>query len=137
MKKINLKNNKGISMVDVIIAMMILTLFVGVIGSLYYQIVYYNSAIKMNAKAVSYAITIAEDTDKMAYEDVNSDWLNQIAKERYAIENGFIVEINVENYSNIDSSKEDIIKIVSIKVNYEFLNEARSYEIKKLKIKEQ
>lgn len=136
MKRINFKNDKGISMIDVIIAIIILTLFVSIIGSLYYQILYYNRAIKMNAKAVSYAVTIAEYTDKIEYEDVKEDLLNENVKQKYGLEDGFEAKIKVENYSDIDQTKEDVIKIITITIDYEFLNETRSYEIKKLKIKE-
>lgn len=122
-------------MVDIIIAMFILTMFVGVIGSLYYQIVLNSNLIRMNAVAVHYAIKIAENTDKISYEEV-TDELNTTVKESFAIPDNFTVHIQVSPYNEQDASKEDIIKMVTIHIDYQCLNETRSYELKKLKIKE-
>lgn len=135
MKKINWKENKGISLVDVITAMLILTLFVGVISSLYYQLAYHTSAIRMNALAVNYAVKIAEATDKMTYEEVEES-LNETLKETYQFPDSIDANITVQKYSDENEGKQDVIKIVTIKVDYEFAKEQRTYEIKKLKIKE-
>lgn len=135
MKKINWKQNKGISTVDIVVAMIILTLFVGVIGSLYYQIAYHNAAIRMNAMAVNYAVKIAENIDKITYEEVE-ETLNETLKIDFEIKEAFNPTIKVENYNEEDLSKEDIIKKVTIKIDYNVMDESRSYEIIKLKIKE-
>lgn len=135
MKKINWKTNRGVTMTDVILAMIILSLFVGVISSLYYKIVYYNNSIRMNAMAVHYAIRIAEDTDKMTYEEVE-ETLNENIKANYDLPDSFTANITVKKYNEEDTSKQDIIKIVTIKIDYNFMNETKSYELKKLKIKE-
>lgn len=132
MKKLDFKSNKGISMADIIIAVIILIMFAGVICSFYYKIVYYNNSIKMNAKAVSYAITIAEDIDKILYEDVETDLL----RDKYELADRFEAEVTVKKYKEINPSAEDIIKIVTITINYEFLNENKVYQIEKIKIKE-
>ena len=135
MKKINWKQNKGISTVDIVVAMIILTLFVGVIGSLYYQIAYHNAAIRMNAMAVNYAVKIAENIDKITYEEVE-ETLNEVLKIDFEIKEAFNPTMKVENYNEEDLSKEDIIKKVTIKIDYNVMDESRSYEIIKLKIKE-
>ena len=65
MEKIKLKSNKGISMVDVIIAIIIMAMFVGIVGNLYVKIATDNSKIKMNALATYYVVQIAEYIDKI------------------------------------------------------------------------
>ena len=135
MKKINWKQNKGISTIDIVVAIIILTLFVGVIGSLYYQIAYHNAAIRMNAMAVNYAVKIAENIDKITYEEVQ-ETLNDTLKTEFEIKEAFNPTIQVENYNEEDLSKEDIIKKVTIRIDYNIMDESRSYEIIKLKIKE-
>ena len=135
MKYIKLKEDKGISIVDVIVSMLILCMFVGLISNLFYQIAYYNAFIRMNALAVNYAVTIAEDTDKMKYEEVE-ETLNETLKATYNLPETFNATIQVKKYSDEDTTKKDIIKIVTIKVEYTFMKENKSYEIKKLKIKE-
>lgn len=136
MEKQKIKSNKAMSMADIIIAIFILTLFVGVIGSLYYQILLNSNLVRMNAFAVYYSIKIAENIDKMAYEKVTND-LNTTVKSDYAIPDDYQIQIQVNPYQKEDSTQEkDIIKIVTIKITYQCLNETRDYEIKKLKVKE-
>lgn len=135
MKKIGLKQNKGMTMTDIIISIIILCLFTGVIGNLYYQIVFNNNMIKMNSIAVYYVVKISEEIDKISYEEVTSELANTL-KEKYSIPDSYVITINVENYNKDDSSKEDIIKIVTIKAEYKCFKEEQKYEIKKLKIKE-
>lgn len=135
MKIRNLKANNGISMVDLIIAVLILCMFVGVIGNLYYQIAFQSNMIRYNAIAVYYTVKIAEDTDRMSYEEVTND-LNNALKEDYQIPDSFNITVDIENYNEDDTSKIDIIKIVNIRTEYEVLGSTQVYEIKKLKIKE-
>lgn len=135
MNKKILKANNGISMTDVIIAMIILCMFVGVIGNLYYQISLQSNFIRLNTMAVYYTVKIAEDIDKMSYEEVTND-LNTNLKINYEIPDLFNITISVKNYNEIDTTKEDIIKIVNIKVEYEFNKQTKYYEIEKLKMKE-
>lgn len=122
-------------MTDVIVAMIVLTLFVGIISTMYYQIAYANSQIRMNAIAVHYAVKIAEATDKMKYEEVD-ETLNATLNETYELPENFNATIQVKKYNEDDETKQDIIKIVTIKIDYEFMDTAKSYQLKKLKIKE-
>lgn len=135
MKKLKLKSNNGVSTIDVVTAVTILSLFVGIIGNLYYQIVKNNAMIRSNTIAVYYAIKIAEDIDKMSYENVDNN-LNENINQNYGLPENFDAKINVEKYNQDDSSKQDIIKKVNITINYTFLKEERNYKIDKLKIKE-
>ena len=130
-----LKANNGISMMDVIVAILILCMFVGVIGNLYYQIALQSNKIRYNAIAVYYTVKIAEYTDIISYEEVTND-LNNSLKEKYEIPDLFNVTVNVEDYNKEDTSKKDIIKLVTIRIEYEVLGEPQIYQVKKLKVKE-
>lgn len=130
-----LKSNKGISMADVIIAMLILIILSGVIGNILYQIAYDNTALRMNAIATDYAVKVAEYIDKIPYENVTNEMqITEINGE--TIIDKFTVSVEVENYNQDDLAKEDIIKKVTITVNYNILKETKTYKIQKLKIKE-
>lgn len=140
MREKHLKANKGISMTDIVVAISILMLFVGVIGNLYYQVALQSNMIRLNTIAVYYSIKIAENIDRITYDNVTNELNNNnTLKDTCKIEiiDPFKVTINVENYNKDDSSKKDIIKIVTIRVEYQFFQETRAYELKKLKIKEQ
>ena len=132
----NIKSNRGVSITDVVIALIILTIFTGVIGNLIYQIAYNNAALRVNAIAVDYAVKEAEYIDKIAYEDVqtSNEKITQINGED--VLDAFTVKLDVEDYKGNDETKQDIIKKVTIKVNYNILKDEKSYKIEKLKIKE-
>lgn len=135
MKIKKLKTNQGISMVDVIIAIIILCMFVGVIGNLYYEIALESNMIKYNSIASYYTVKIAENIDRMPYESVTNN-LNTTLKEDYSFPDLYNITIDVKNYNEDDTSKKDIIKIVTIRAEYQVFNDERSYQIKKIKIKE-
>lgn len=135
MIKQGLKANKGLSTLDIVIAMVVLSLFVGVIGNLYYQIALQNNLIRVNAIAVYYVVKIAEDIDKMPYEYVTNSLGNNLA-ENYGVPDILTVNIDVEDYNKNDPSKEDIVKTVTIRAEYSCFGDYRFYEVKKLKIKE-
>ena len=132
----NIKSNRGVSITDVVIALIILTIFTGVIGNLIYQIAYNNAALRVNAIAVDYAVKEAEYIDKIAYEDVqtSNEKITQINGED--VLDAFTVKLDVEDYKGKDETKQDIIKKVTITVNYNILKDEKSYKIEKLKIKE-
>ena len=46
MKKVKLKANKGVTITDVVVAVIILSVFTGVVGNLYYLIAKNNNLIK-------------------------------------------------------------------------------------------
>ena len=135
MKNVNLKANRGVTTTDVVVAIIILSLFVGIIWNLFYQIAKNSNMVRYNTIAVYYAIKIAEDIDKMPYEEVTNN-LNSDLTTEYQLPDGFTGKVEVENYNKYDTTKQDIIKKVKITINYTFLKEERSYQIEKLKIKE-
>lgn len=135
MKKLRLKQNKGTTMTDVVTAVIILCIFTGAIGNLYYQIVLHQNMIRLNALAVYHVVQIAEEIDKISYEEVTNELPSKL-KEKFSIPNLYTITVNVENYNKDDPSKEDIIKMVTIKAEYECFNKKKEYEIKKLKIRE-
>lgn len=131
-----IKNNHGFTIMDVVIGMLILTIFTGILTTSFYKIYKHNVMIRLQAIAVDYAIKIAEDVDKIKYDEVTND-LNNNIKERYGITEGYSVSVDVKNYNkDNEQTTQDIIKIVTINIQYSFLDEDKSYSIKKLKIKE-
>lgn len=132
-----LKKQNGMTIQDLVIAIIILCLFVGVIGTLFSQIIINSGLIKLNSIAVGYAVKVAEEVDKLPYDDINENF-EIIMNTKYAgnFSDIYKLDVIVENYNEIDPSKADIIKIVTIKITYEIFEEEKSYEIKKLKIKE-
>ncbi len=129
------KSNKGATITDVVTGILILILFTGILTTSFYNIYKHNVLIKYNSMAVDYTIKILEHTDRIKYEEVTND-LNNIIKEKFNIQDGFNVKLDVQNYNKDASEKEDIIKIVKVTVNYKVAGEEYKYSVQKLKIKE-
>lgn len=130
-----MKDNKAVTLTDVIIGMVILILFTGIFTTSFYNIYKHNASIKLDAVAMYYSVQILENIDKMTYDEV-TDALNTTLKDDYEIPEGFNASIEVKKYNEDDDTKEDVIKIVTININYEFLKDTKTYTVKKLKIRE-
>lgn len=128
------KLNRGVTLTDLVIAILIVGIFTGILTSSFTKIYRNNIYIKENEQAQYYAIRALEDIDRMRYENVKNTLTEELT-EKYNIDRNYLL-VDVENYNKNDKNKEDIIKIVTVTINYKVLNENRQYSIKKLKVKE-
>ncbi len=144
MVKKRLKNNNALTLIDLVIAVTILTLFVGLIGELFHSIFYNNVLIRYNTIATYYAVKIAEYTDFISYDKVqnlDNDELKVALKTQYGDSftewpDRFDISMKVENYNGGDASKIGIIKIVKIEAKYKVNKTDEAFVIKKIKVKE-
>lgn len=125
-----LKNNKGITGIDLTISIIVLTIFAGLIVGL--MVNNYNVAIEIQkgANAMSYATMILEKVDEKAYEKVTNNFVQELGDE---------ISINSDYTVNLEVNKaddKDYVKRVTVKVTYTVNNEEKSLVIRKLKIKE-
>ncbi len=121
---------------DIVVSLLVLTLFAGVIASLFADVFFQNISIRMNALATNYAIKILEDTDKMAYNDVTQAQMDKNLTNKYGISSNYTVTVKVENYNANDYTKKDLIKIITVTVKYTLKDKPYTYTVKKLKIRE-
>ena len=133
--KKKLKSQKGFTMQDLIIACLILTLFVGLIGTLMYNSYYNNLRAELSANMTIYAVKILEDIDKISYEDVQTKTGTDY-KEQFNIPAGYSIELSISNYGEAVGNVEDVIKIIKLKISYTFQGETEDFVVQKLKIKE-
>lgn len=132
--KLNMASNKGFTMADVVIALIIFSIFTGTIGSFMYSSYKMNLQTKMTGAATNYAMQILEDIDKIAYEEVTNGMETKYI-EKYAIPSGFTLSIDVSNYKEGDDV-EDVIKKVRLTISYELAKDGRNIVIERMKIKE-
>ena len=123
-----LKNNKGITGIDLTISIIVLTIFAGLIVGL--MVNNYNVAIEIQkgANAMSYATMILEKVDEKAYGTNN--FVQELGDE-LLINSDYTV-----NFKVVQADDNDYVKRVTVKVTYTVNNEEKSLEIRKLKIKE-
>ena len=131
------KQNKAVMGVDIVVSIVVLSLFAGIIAGMFAELFIQNVSIRMDAIAVNYAATILEDTDRLSYAEVTTEnMMKNVEEGRYYMADNYTANIEVTNYSDMDSSKEDIIKIVKVTISYTLRNQEYSYTVQKLKIKE-
>ena len=104
------KQNKAVMGVDIVVSIVVLSLFAGIIAGMFAELFIQNVSIRMDAIAVNYAVTILEDTDRLSYAEVTTEnMMKNVEEGRYYMADNYTANIEVTNYSDMDSSKEDII----------------------------
>lgn len=155
MKERILKEQKGFAASDALIAVLIITLFAGLIATISYNIYLSNSSIKRMSKATSYIVDVFEYVDKSYYDDVTKDSLINYFNEKYyqetnpevkakliggteEINTPFKVEIGVEKYNEQEGNtdKLDLVKEVTMTVRYELGNKPQEITMKHTKSRE-
>ena len=130
--KHKLKENKGITGLDIVISMIVIATLTGLIATLMAKIYYRSIEIQKSANANAYATIVLEKVDEKPYESVDNNFLTTISQE-VVIDSDYIVTIAVENIEGVD---ENIMKKVTVNVKYSLQGEEKQLIISKLKIKE-
>ena len=98
LKRINTKSENGFTFTDLAIAIFVIMLFAGTIGTILYQITEVKLSTQLSAEATVCAIQILEDIDKKDY-DLVENGMEDEYKTKFQIPNGFALQINVTNSS--------------------------------------
>lgn len=132
----NIKSEKGFTIQDLLIAIIILGIFTGVVSSI--MISWHNLNVQtiVSGNATYYAIQIMEKIDKVSYDTVTNDIITSwISEEDLNIPSSYTVTFNVQNY-NEGNEKEDLIKKVELTISYNIRGSEEKIVLNKLKIKE-
>lgn len=134
MKKfsINLKSNKGFTMQDLVIAIIILMAFIGIISTMFYSIYKINYQTKLTANATYYAVQILEDIDKISYEEVENSLADRYVSD---LPSRYSVKLEVTPYKDEDYAQ-NLVKNVKLTVSYTFLGTTEELIIQRIKVKE-
>ena len=133
MKKI--KSEKGFTMEDLTVAVIIIITFVGIITSLMYSVKKLNIETDLTAQMTSYAVQIIEDIDKISYEEVNEE-LAKTYNKKFSISKALKIDFIFSKYFEWMENMKDLIKIVDLKISYTFKGNEQKFTVQKLKIKE-
>ena len=137
-----LKKNNGFTGVDIALAVLIITIFMSVITSLYINLYTSNVEILRREQAIGYSISILEKIDELYYDEVNNENFKVIEKTNgkksiagINIDRGYDVDINIETYKPEDFDI-DVVKTINLKLKYEVGNKQRKIDFMKIKEKE-
>lgn len=135
LKKYFFQSNKGFTIQDLIIALMVIMLFVGTITGAYLSIYKVQADTKIDAVATVYMVQIMERVDKVGYEEFTSqtlgeEFVNQVRND-FTIPSSFGIVIE-----STPTNEEDIVRTVKVSLNYTFSGKERSITMERLKVKE-
>ena len=127
----NLKNEKGFTVTDAIIAIVIIMLFVGVIVSISYNIYLQANFIKRNDTATNYIVELFEYAKELDFADVTYNTLSQY---NFNAQNGVTVTNNQNEMANkgytifieVLDINENFIKQVNVRVSYKLGNKTKT-----------
>lgn len=151
MKKVKFKKNNGFAASDALIAIVIITIFTGLISTISYNIYLSNASLKRMSKANNYIIDVFEHVDKMYYEDVNEENLTAYVNEKYKneevqavnseeteVQTPFKFVIKVQKYSEMSGNegKLDLVKEITATIKYKLGNREQIITMKKSKNRE-
>ena len=156
MKKF-LKESKGIVASDALIAILIISLFTGVIATLLYNIYIANTSLKRMGIANSYVIEILEYADELYYEDLTTSdaltqkfsWLNEennpeqipglMWELKGSPENDYRVQIDLKKYEPEHEEDEvvyDLVRQITVNISYKVGRRTQNIEISRIKARE-
>ena len=137
-KKNRYKREEGVTIIDLVIAIIIMSVFVGVITTLMTGIYKQSLEVQISSNAMSYATIILEKIDEKSFEEVqNPNFVENLkASGEVTIPKEYTIKLNVENPDNVSEEVSDVIKKAKVTVNYKIRNEEKSISISKLKVKE-
>ena len=137
-KKNRYKREEGVTIIDLVIAIIIMSVFVGVITTLMTGIYKKSLEVQISSNAMSYATIILEKIDEKSFEEVqNPNFVENLkASGEVTIPEEYTIKLNVENPDNVSEEVSDVIKKATVTVNYKIRNEEKSISISKLKVKE-
>lgn len=137
MRKINkntLSDNKGVTGVDLVIAVIVIAIFTGVITHLMASIYKMSIEIQKSANANAYATMILEKIDEKSFEEVTDNFVDNLKNNgEVNIDDDYTITMNITAIDGIDAT---LMKKVALKVEYNINGEKKQLFINKLKIKE-
>ncbi len=160
MKRIKFKSQKGFAGSDALIAILIITLFTGIIATISYNIYLANSSVKRTSQATGYIIDMFEYIDKTYYDDVTLENLTNYFNNKYYYEEGsdtvkddadvkvqeddedvetpYKVKLSVEQYNETENNEDklDLVKEITMTVTFKTGNKEQTIEMKKIKSRE-
>lgn len=148
----NIKSNNGITGVDITISIVILGLFISLITSMFYNVSVIGKTVNRKADAVYLAVQVIEAAKQIGYNEIPTgetdetsiytlEEINEKLEEenKITLKNGYSVSILVENYRKIksDTALEDILKRVTVTVNYKEQDKEKSVELSTVIVNEE
>lgn len=135
-----IRSEKGISGIDIIVAVILITIFVVMITMLSYQIRNNSEQIERKTQATHYAIEEIERIKSEGFEELPllSEG-KRVIKEEYIEGTSYYLTIYIWDYTELENNSDktpDIVKKVDVEVSYQVNRQTEKVEISTVLSKE-
>lgn len=144
-KGVSMKENRGFTTADIVVAIVVMMIFVGMIATLFYNFYLSTTAKNRNAMATNYIVDVIEEIKAMNYDEVQKDTqdsnsINNLIQQLEAtkqIPKEYIIAGEIQKYNETEGNtdKKDLVKILTIRVEYSLGKKTEKIEISTLLIK--
>jgi len=140
-----IKNEKGFTLIDIIVALIIILLFMSLISIIFFNITKTSKEIERESQATYIATNIMEAYKSLKYENVlvtntetNPDGITildgtQIGegdnKQTISILDGYSAKVKVVNYAPAGEEHNDLVKKITVTVKYKVANKEKSVQL--------
>lgn len=136
MKFIN--NEKGFTLIDIIVALIIILLFMSLISVLFFNITKSSKSIERESHATFIATNIIEAYKSLNYDDVLpiaenheiTDGTEIVPGQPIVIQDGYSAFVTIQNYvPEGEDSNNDLVKKIIVTVKYKVANKEKSVQL--------
>lgn len=129
-----IKNNKGFTQTDIVIAIIAIIFFTTLILALMTNVKVEGTKLKGKLLANIYLTEALENVGILQYDDITEENKNSIFPEMTDV---FTPQLSISKLTDEDNTKdEDVIKKVEVKITYQVGNKTYEESAKRLKVKE-
>ena len=134
----NIKNETGITGIDLVIAIIIMSIFIGIITTLMTNIYRQSLEVQASSYAMAYATVILEKIKKKSFEEVqNPNFIEELKESgEITMPDDYKITLDISNPDNVTQDVASVIKKATVTVSYNVNNKEQSMSISKLKVKE-
>ncbi len=130
-----MKSEKGFTLQDLTVAVIVISIFVGTLGSIYLAIYKVQAQTKVDSVAALFTVQIMERIDKVGYDEINSENIDTFitnVKKDFSIPSSFHIDITTTPYGQND----DLVKLAKLTLTYSFDGKEKSIMIQRPKVRE-
>ena len=131
----NVKSEKGYTGVDIAISVIVIFIFITIIAMLSYNFNSTSMEIQYKAQALDIAIAEIENMKTKSWQEITTE--DTKYREITEVQQGYYRTIIVEDYHDIDSSKQaQILKKITVRIEYKFKKNMQKVELSTLIVRE-
>ena len=133
-----MRKESGITGIDLVIAIIIMSIFIGIITTLMTNIYKQSLEIQASSYAMAYATVILEKVDEKSFEEVQEPNFIENLKDsgEITMPDDYEITLDISNPDNVTQDVASVIKKATVTVSYNVNNKEQSMSISKLKVKE-